>query len=283
MTPRFEPIVGRYLHLELSGRPHRLYVEEAGEGIPLVCLHTAGADARQFRHLLNDEAITRHYRVIAFDMPWHGKSLPPEGFEREEYRLTTAAYTQMVVDLSDAMRLQRPVVMGCSIGGRVVLNLAAEHGARFRALIGLESADYQQPWYDTEWLHRPDVHGGEVCAALVSGMMAPQSPAASRHETLWMYKCGGPGVFKGDLYFYRVDGDLRDVVARIDTAKCPLYLLTGEYDFSCTPEDTKRTAARIPGAEVTIMEQLGHFPMSENPAQFRRYILPVLDRIRNAD
>ena len=282
MTPRFEPIVGRYLHLELSGRPDRPYVEEAGQGIPLVCLHTAGADARQFRHLLNDEAITQHYRVIAFDMPWHGKSLPPEGFEREEYRLTTAAYTGMVVDLCEAMALEKPVVMGCSIGGRVVLNLAAEHAPRFRALIGLESADYQQPWYDTEWLHRPDVHGGEVCAALVSGMMAPQSPAASRHETLWMYKSAGPGVFKGDLYFYRVDGDLREVVARIDTAKCPLYLLTGEYDFSCTPEDTLRTASRIPGAEVTIMEKLGHFPMSENPAQFRSYVLPVLDKIRQS-
>ena len=28
------------------------------------------------------------------------------------------------------------------------------------------------------------------------------------------------------------------------------------------------------------MEKLGHFPMSENPAQFRRYIAPVLDQIR---
>ncbi|MBS0241237.1 MAG: alpha/beta hydrolase, partial [Proteobacteria bacterium] len=120
----------------------------------------------------------------------------------------------------------------------------------------------------------------EVCAALVSGLMAPQSPSASRAETLWMYKCGGPGVFKGDLYFYRVDGDLRDVVAKIDTSKCPLYLLTGEYDFSCTPKDTLRTAARIQGARVTVMEKLGHFPMSENPAQFRSYILPVLDAIR---
>ena len=282
MTPRFEPIVGRYLHLELSGRPHRLYVEEAGEGIPLVCLHTAGADARQYRHLMNDEAITRNFRVIAFDMPWHGKSLPPEGFEREEYRLTTAAYTRMVVDLCDAMRLERPVVMGCSIGGRVVLSLAAAHAARFRALIGLESAAYQQPWYDTEWLNRPDVHGGEVCAALVSGLMAPQSPAAGRHETLWMYKCGGPGVFKGDLYFYRVDGDLREVITRIDTRISPLYLLTGEYDFSCTPEDTLRTATGIKGVEVTVMKELGHFPMSENPQQFRRYIMPVLDKIRGA-
>ncbi|HVY42445.1 MAG TPA: alpha/beta hydrolase [Hyphomicrobiaceae bacterium] len=280
MTPSFEPIVGRYLNLELSGRPHRLYIEEAGQGIPLVCLHTAGADGRQFRHILNDEAITRDFRVIAFDMPWHGKSLPPSGFQTEEYKLTTRAYTEMVIDVCNALRLERPVVMGCSIGGRLVLNLAAEHAQRFRALIGLESAAYQQPWYDTEWLHRPDVHGGEVCAALVSGMMAPQSPADSRHETLWMYKSGGPGVFKGDLYFYRVDGDLRDKIERIDTSVCPLYLLTGEYDFSCTPEDTQRTAASIKGAEVTIMKELGHFPMSENPAQFRRYILPVLEKIK---
>jgi pimeloyl-ACP methyl ester carboxylesterase len=41
-----------------------------------------------------------------------------------------------------------------------------------------------------------------------------------------------------------------------------------------------RTAAGIPGAKVTIMQGVGHFPMSENPAQFRRYILPVLDEIR---
>jgi hypothetical protein len=34
--------------------PHRLYFEEAGYGIPLVCLHMAGADGRQFRHLLAD-------------------------------------------------------------------------------------------------------------------------------------------------------------------------------------------------------------------------------------
>jgi pimeloyl-ACP methyl ester carboxylesterase len=282
MKPTFEPIVGRYLNLSLSGRPHRLYIEEAGSGIPLVCLHTAGADGRQFRHILNDAAITRDYRVIVFDMPWHGKSLPPVGFETEEYQLTTASYTEMVLDVCDALELTRPVVMGCSIGGRLMLNLAAEHPDRFRALIGLESAAHQQPWYDTEWLNRPDVHGGEVCAALVSGMMSPQGPAESRHETLWMYKCSGPGVFKGDLYFYRVDGDLREKVARIDTSRCPLYMLTGEYDFSCTPEDTKRTAAQIKGAEVTIMKELGHFPMSENPAQFRRYILPVLEKIRSA-
>src|SRR6266851_2871602 len=222
MAPALEPMIGRYLRMEIDGVPHRLYFEEAGQGIPLVCLHTAGADSRQYRHLLADPEITRRFRLLAFDMPWHGKSTPPDGWELGEYRLTTAAYTAAIRAFCRAQE--------------------------FRALIALEAADFQLPWYDTSWLHRPDVHGGEVCAALVSGLIAPQSPPARRHETLWMYMQGGPGVFKGDLYFYRVDGDLREKVKKIDTKVCPLYLLTGEYDFSCTPDDTLRTAQQIPGA-----------------------------------
>jgi pimeloyl-ACP methyl ester carboxylesterase len=280
MAAAIDPIIGRYLHLTLGGHAHRIYFEEAGKGIPLLCLHTAGADGRQFRHLMVDRAVTDHYRVLAFDLPWHGKSTPPDGWEREEYRLTTAGYTEAIRAFCAALELEKPVVLGCSIGGRIVLNLAIAHAAEFRALIGLEAADFQTPWYDTTWLHRPDVHGGEVCAGLVSGLLAPQSPEVARWETLWMYMQGGPGVFKGDLHFYRVDGDLRGRVGAIDTRVCPLYLLTGEYDFSCTPEDTRRTAAEIAGAEVVVMKELGHFPMSENPEQFRRYILPVLNRIR---
>ncbi|MEK7386677.1 MAG: alpha/beta hydrolase [candidate division NC10 bacterium] len=276
-----EPIVGRYLRLALDGRPHRVYFEEAGQGIPLVCLHTAGADGRQFRHLMNDEAITKDWRVIAFDMPWHGKSLPPAGWQDEEYKLTTRGYVELIMTFIRTLRLERPVALGCSIGGKIVLELARLHAKSFRALIGLESADYQAPWYDdTGWLHRSDVHGGEVSGALMSGLIAPQSPEETRWDTLWMYMMSGPGVFNGDLFFYRADGDFRDRVAQIDTSHCPLYLLTGEYDFSCTPEDTLRTAAKIKDARVTVMKEIGHFPMSENPAKFRTYILPVLDEIR---
>ena len=281
--PVFEPIRGAYVHLSLGGRPHRVYFEEAGQGIPLVCLHTAGADGRQFRHLLNDAAVTRHFRVLAFDMPWHGKSLPPAGWQDEEYRLTTEAYVDLILAFCAGLGLERPVVLGCSIGGKIVLELARAHPERFRALIGLESAAYQPPWYDdTGWLHRPDVHGGELAGALMSGLIAPQSPDETRWETLWGYMQGGPGVFKGDLHFYRVDGDFRDRVGQIDTTRCPLYLLTGEYDFSCTPEDTRLTALKIPGARFTVMTEIGHFPMAENPVQFRRYLLPVLDEIRAA-
>jgi pimeloyl-ACP methyl ester carboxylesterase len=91
---------------------------------------------------------------------------------------------------------------------------------------------------------------------------------------------GGPCVFKGDLYFYKLDGDIRGRVAQIDTSRCPLFLLSGEYDYSCTPEETLAVASSIPGSEVTIMKGLGHFPMSENPPEFLKHLLPVLDKIK---
>lgn len=282
MAAEFEPITGRYARLTLAGRGCRVFIEEAGGGIPLLCLHTAGADSRQYRHLMVDPEIAAHFRVVAFDMPWHGKSFPPEGYENEEYRLTAEAYTEAILAVADALALDRPAVLGCSMGGRIVLDLAARHAGRFRALIGVECADHQTPWYDTDWLDRPDVHGGEVCAAIVSGLVAPQAPDRHRWETLWPYLQSGPGVFKGDLHFYRRDSDFRDRTGLIDTARCPLYLLTGAYDFSCTPEDTERTARAIPGARVEIMPELGHFPMSENPELFRAHLLPILEEIRGA-
>jgi pimeloyl-ACP methyl ester carboxylesterase len=230
--------------------------------------------------MMTNTAITDHFRVIAFDMPWHGKSTPPDGWQDEEYQLTTDAYIELIRTFRDALGLTKPVTLGCSIGGRIVLPLAMRHAHEFAALIGLDSAAYQTGWYDSSWLHRPDVHGGEVCAGIVSGMVAPQSPSNCRWETLWQYMQSGPGVFKGDIYFYRADSDLRPDLSKIDTSVCPLYLMTGEYDFSCTPENTRQTAAAIPGAEVIIMKEIGHFAMSENPQQFRQYLLPVLDAIR---
>lgn len=279
MSPQFDPITGRYLRLDIGGEPHRLYVEEAGAGIPLLCLHTAGADGRQYRGLMLDPKVTDRFRVIAFDMPWHGKSSPPEGYQDREYKLSTADYVGQILAVCDALALDRPVVLGCSIGGRIVLQLAADHPDRFRGLIGAQGAAWQAPWYDTDWLNRPDVHGGEVCAALISGLVAPGGPAADRHETLWHYMQGGPGIFKGDLWFYRVDGDLREVIKRIDTTRCPLTLMAGEYDFSCRPEDMQATADAIPGCDAIKMEGLGHFPMSENYEQFARYLHPVLERV----
>ena len=81
MSATLEPVRGGYVRLDLDGRDYRVYFEEAGQGLPLLCLHTAGADTRQFRGLFNERRVTERFRVIAFDLPWHGKSSPPSGWQ----------------------------------------------------------------------------------------------------------------------------------------------------------------------------------------------------------
>ena len=87
----------------------------------MLCLHTAGNDSRQFRHLMNDAGVTDRFRVVAFDMPWHGRSTLPPGWWLKKFRLTTALYVDIIRAVWTALGLERPVVMGCSMGGAIVL------------------------------------------------------------------------------------------------------------------------------------------------------------------
>ena len=277
--PELEPIVARYLHLQVDGEDLRIYYEEAGQGHPLVCLHTAGADTRQYRHVLTDQRILRRWRVIAFDMPYHGKSNPPGWWWEREYRLTAARYEATIMAFCRGLGLVRPAIMGCSMGGAIVLRLAARHGVELGGIIGLESTAYA-PGRSSQFLHHPHVHGGEMAATYSMGLTAPQSPEEGRRENWWYYSQSGPGVYKGDVHFYSHDWDGREEIRRIDTRTCPVFLLTGEYDYSCTPEMTEQVAALIPGSRSIRMEGIGHFPMVENPPLFLdRWLLPVLDEL----
>ena len=105
----------------------------------------------------------------------------------------------MIMAFARALGLERPVVMGCSIGGRIVLDLALKHARELRALIGLQTGAFVERYYDPAWLDHPEVHGGRACGAVAYGLMSPLSPAHECWETVWHYMQGGPGVFTGDL------------------------------------------------------------------------------------
>ena len=109
--------------------------------------------------------------------------------------------------------------------------------------------------------------------------MAPQSPEADRWKT-WCYYSQGSEAFKGDLYFYSVDHDLRGKLGEIDTDKCAVVLMTGDYDYLTTPEDSARTASQIHNGEFIEMKDIGHFPMSENYPVFKGYLVQALNLIR---
>ena len=177
----------------------------------------------------------------------------------------------------EALELDKPIIMGSSMGGNVCLPLALNYENELTALIAIEACDHSPGWW-IDPLHHPHIHGGEVCATAVFGLMAPQSPDEYRWETWWYYAQGGPGIFKGDLHFYSVDHDFRDLCRKI-SGRIPIIMMTGVYDFACTPEMTEQTADKIRNAECIIMKGIGHFPMCENPEVFKKYLMPVLDRL----
>jgi pimeloyl-ACP methyl ester carboxylesterase len=277
-APAYEPIVGRYLTITSEGESYRIFVEEAGQGVPLLCLHTAGADSRQFRHVLCDSEITSRFRVICFDMPYHGRSNPPDNWWLKKYRLTTKAYLAIIRAVWQALGLDRPVVMGCSMGGAIVLKVASDYQKELRGIVGLESSAHAPGRYN-EYLHHPAIHGGELCATYTYGLCAPTSPEPSKRENWWYYSQSGPGVYQGDVFFYSNDWDAREDVKRIDTKLCKVALLTGEYDYSCTPDMSREIAGKIAGSQLTIMSGMGHFPMVENYPGFRQYLLSALNHV----
>ena len=279
---KFSDITGRYLYLDVDGIEYRVYIEEAGSGIPLVCQHTAGSDGRQYRHLLEDPDIPSRFRVIAVDLPYHGKSLPPDGvrFWEQEYKLRKTWFMAFWVALVHALELDQPVYMGCSMGGHLAGDLALNHADEFRACIGLEASCWSgnMDQLIDKWWHHPRLSNESKPAAMLS-LCSPNAPEARVRETVWMYSQGAPSVFAGDLNYYGIEHDLRETAQNIDTSKCMLYVLSGDYDWSAYPEAAQELADKVPGATYTLMEGMGHFPMSEDPENFKRYITPVLDDI----
>ncbi|HEX2885213.1 alpha/beta hydrolase [Vineibacter terrae] len=279
---RFDSPVGRYIHLQFDGMDHRVYFEEAGSGIPLLLQHTAGCHGSQWRHLFERPEITDHFRLIAYDLPFHGKSLPPVGpkWWATEYRLTAAFLRAVPVTLASALKLDRPVFMGCSVGGLLALDLARHHPDVFRAVIAVEGAlkvDADVEALSALW--HPQV-SNEYKARMMDSLMSPTSPEAYRKETSHVYAAGWPPAFLGDLHYYLVDYDLRAEAASIDTGRTAVHILNGEYDWSGSMEHGRAAHAAIAGSTWTGMQGVGHFPMSENPDAFVRHLLPILEAIK---
>jgi len=276
--------IGRYVHLELQGQDYRIYYEEAGSGIPMLLQHTAGGHGSQYRHLFERPEITDHFRLIAYDLPFHGKSLPPVGpsWWAEQYLLKADFLRSVPVTLAQTLGLDQPVFMGCSVGGMLALDLARHHPEVFRAVISLEGGLKVEgdPSSLTDFWH-PQI-SAEYKARMMNGLMSPTSPEAYRRETMQVYASGWPPAFLGDIHYYLSDYDLRDEAHKIDTSEVAVHIMSGEYDASGTMEHGQAAHAAIPGSTWTGMNDVGHFPMSENPDAFFRYLLPILEKIKGA-
>ena len=268
-------VTGGYVPVTAGGTTYHLYHEHAGSGRDLLCLHTAGADGRQFHRLMADPRITASHRMVAFDLPWHGKSPPPAGAIPGSWRLNTDLYVALIMRFIEAAGLDRPIVLGASMSGEICLELAYRHPDAFAGIIACEASERIER-RQTPFSNHPQINAAYFVPEWIRGLIAPQSPAECAADIVWHYGQGGPAVFFGDIEFYAGDWDARERVGRIDTNRCRLTMLTGEYDYSCTVEHSAATAAKIPGVRFQAMPGIGHFPFAENPALFADYLLPIL-------
>lgn len=284
---KFDTAVGRYVYVDVKGVQYRVYYEETGQGIPVLCQHTAGSDARQYRHLLEDADLQQRFRMIAYDLPYHGRSVPPTGVEwwKQDYKLHQDFLLEFVVQFSKALELDRPVFMGCSVGGFLAPDLAYYHADTFRAVIGMNSAvhfGHVEISDMTRSYSHPKLSGAWK-AATMRGLIAPATPEPLRREITWCYSQSAPTVFEGDLQYYLRDHDLRGKLGEIDVNKVAVYILVGEYDrMRVSPLGSKAVADGIAGSHYEVVPQGGHFLMSENPEGFKQTIEPILSEIASA-
>lgn len=260
---------------------YEIFAETAGLGPPVLLLHTAGADSRQFQAQLADVELAQRWRLVAPDLPFHGRSLPPADWDGSPYRLSSGQYLAWCAAFIEQVIGEPAIVAGGSMGAAIALVLAATRPDLVRGIVAIEPP-FRSKGRRNPFQHHAGVHGGLHNASFVRGLMSPTSPEADRRRAAWIYSQGAPGIYTGDLAFYSDEFDGAIVAPRIDSATTPVALLCGTYDYSATPEDGRKLQALIPGARLEIMEGLGHFPMCENPGLFRPYFLRALSHVLNS-
>ena len=274
-------IKGHYIRIDES-RGEWVYAEQAGkqDGPVLLMLHTAGADSRQWHGLMGTLTTNNGHELIpsslqnwsmhAFDLPGHGRSPLPQ--EQD--------YCRWIISYMDACKIDRATLMGCSMGSAIGLVLLAKYPDRFDGAVLLE-APYCSRGRRSVYLNHPQVHGSRLAAAWVGSLLAPQSDKSSRDQATWIYSQGAPSVYDGDLSFYSDDFDAHVITPLINTLKTPLWLLTGNYDYSASPDETKKIAKEVNGSHFVELRGFGHFPMIENPGGLIPYLIEPLRDIHN--
>lgn len=238
------------------------FLEDIGAGRPVLCIHTAGQSGVQWRRV--GGALARlGRRVIVPDLPGHGRSEPAPGGPVRDL----GAYAAWCAELIEALGLDRPYVVGCSIGGKIALDLACRLGEKLSGVVamaadaGLDPAagramarGLERELEDSAAPSRTDrTYYGTLA------VVGRAVPAERRRLIADMHRRENPGVSTSDL----IGWASHDVWAGLPSVRCPVHLVVGGDDLWVDAARVRRTADLIPGARYTLLDGIGHYPMEE--------------------
>lgn len=271
------PMDGRIV----TAGPYRLHVTEQGEGRPLLLIHGLGAQLRSFGQPMVDE-LAKDHRVIRVDRPGSGYSPPlPTGSQR------LIDQADAIAALIDELALERPILVGHSLGGALSLTIAHRHPEKVGGLALIAPAS--QPVMDV-----PEVFRGLMVpmsvVPLVARTIAVPLAQATRDKVLkevfrpdpvpadYLINGGGalamrPGNVEaacGDLQFAREDGE--EMVAHHAGLTLPVAILFGRGDNLLDYRvHGEKTANEIPGARLTLTEG-GHMLPYTAPVETAKWV-----------
>lgn len=259
----------------------RLYYETHGEGEPLALVMGLGGNAQAWG--MQIPRLSQQYRVIAMDNRGAGRSDKPD----EPYSIE-----QMAEDLAcvlDAAGVASAHVMGASMGGFIAQAFYHAHPARTRSLILVCTGTS---------LHDPE---GEPADAEVQEVIGRDRSGTSARENM----AAVAEVFYHPAFRRRIPGLVERLTRfeenlpqpphayhrQLDAVRAfnptpdfqrgltvPTLVLHGADDRAWPPGNARLLAARIPDAELVILDNAAHMLMVERPQAFNAAVMDFLAR-----
>jgi pimeloyl-ACP methyl ester carboxylesterase len=279
------PPVGRFI--DLPGA--RLHVVERGQGPALLLVHGLAGQLRHFTYDIVDR-LAAHYRVVALDRPGSGYST-----RTPDASATLGAQADILAALIDHLQLDRPVVVGHSMGGAVALALAQRHPERVAALALI--APLTHPVQEVHSAFNGLKIAKPWVRSAVAWTLAVPFSIVRRNEVLRVLfdPEAAPidfGIRGGGLLTLRpshfvaacadlaaIPTDLAGMVERYGAMLLPVSVLYGRGDRILNPlEQGEALACKLPGAELTLVDG-GHMLPITAPERTARFIRETAARV----
>ena len=264
--------------LYASAHATRLWFQDSGAGVPIVLLHGLGDSHALWRHQVGP--LSERRRVVALDLRGHGRS--PMG---------TAPCTldEMADDVHftiGQLGIERPVIVGLSMGGGVAQSLAIRFPGLVRALVLVStSSEFPEATRQrfVERAARAQEEGmNAVLDATVPRWFTPEF-AARKPEEVALTKGTVAAIDPAAFAAASRANAVRDFTARLSHIECPVLFIGGARDPATPGRALEIYRRELHELSASILPDASHLVPVERPDAFNAILLRFLDEVESID